>query len=592
MEERAGVVRRPSSDDRVGPLRFLDSFCSIPSRSALERLAAAPLPSDGRGSTCMGVPKQECPPLPVEPTSLRLLTISACLLSALTNAFTLLPAKSWAAWASVPVSLTAAYALSSQRRSLLGLVIALQAGACGLGLQGALVGPGVSERKALVSAASLSFAVWLLLAGPFTLHVAFSRRYPTSLAAPLVFPAAWTAAWGLLAVASPLGSFASPAASLAEGHAAARAVVQLASVFGADAIVFLLAWPGAAAATALAASLGLLHCPADVARTAQLRHGQHALLAAACVALCAGAGTQRIRNAPSIATQLAAAPPLRASCVFRVQDWRDGSFTPASTEDALWRATAARVAAGDTLVLWSEAAVAVAGKAGEAALLEKAASVVRSSRSYLGIAYEVMDEGITPATLAASRRTAGGVNAFALLHPPPPNAPRNASLVAFRLLKRNPVPVVEAGVHASPERALPVEHAPFGTTAAVICFDADFPFHVAQAGAAGADVLLQPSQTWGSQRFRTHHFAGNGLRAVENGLTLLRCAAHGISGGVGPRLERLAWAATEDEGTLLMALPDPRRARVWTPYSHGGWLFLPACGLGAAAAAAALARGR
>jgi len=91
-------------------------------------------------------------------------------------------------------------------------------------------------------------------------------------------------------------------------------------------------------------------------------------------------------------------------------------------------------------------------------------------------------------------------------------------------------------------------------------------------------------------RFRTHHFAGNGLRAVENGFTLLRCAAHGISGGVGPRLERLAWAATEDKGTFSMTLPDPRRARMRTLYPRGGWLFLPVCGLGALAAALALAR--
>ena len=76
---------------------------------------------------------------------------------------------------------------------------------------------------------------------------------------------------------------------------------------------------------------------------------------------------------------------------------------------------------------------------------------------------------------------------------------------------------------------------PLVAAAASICADGPFPdmtcycyylppspppTHTCQAGHQGVDILLQPSWTWGLVGPR--HWAGDALRAVENGFTLFR----------------------------------------------------------------------
>ena len=68
---------------------------------------------------------------------------------------------------------------------------------------------------------------------------------------------------------------------------------------------------------------------------------------------------------------------------------------------------------------------------------------------------------------------------------------------------------------------LPVAVTPYGRLSGAICFDLDHPSYVRAAGAHRADLMLQPSWTWGS--IGPRHFASDMLRAVENGFTLFRC---------------------------------------------------------------------
>jgi apolipoprotein N-acyltransferase len=271
-------------------------------------------------------------------------------------------------------------------------------------------------------------------------------------------------------------------------------------------------------------------------------------------------------------------PSLRVSCLVRNED-----ASPALPDEALWARTAARVAAGDDIILWSETAATAFGPAGERELLARAADVASQGRSYLGVAYELAPD-------AGEAAQAASLNAFALLRPGvgAVNASAHGAL-AFRYLKSHVVPLVESGfAHGS--RRLRFEEAPFGRTTAAICFDSDFPALIRQAGAHAADVLLQPSQTWGPASFRLRHAYGNGLRAVENGYTLVRCASDGVSGAIGPRLERLAWEASGSEGVVLMTLPPPSLLRRRTAYATaGGWLFGWACVLAASLAAVAVA---
>ena len=182
------------------------------------------------------------------------------------------------------------------------------------------------------------------------------------------------------------------------------------------------------------------------------------------------------------------------------------------------------------------------------------------------------------------------MNAFALLRPG--RGAMNASArsaLAFRHVKRHPVPVVEAGFAAGTS-PLQFEVAPWGRTSAAICFDSDFPALLRGAGGHDAALLLQTSQTWGERWFRARHAHGNALHAVENGYTLLRCGSDGVAGVFSPLGRTLAWQATGSEGAVEMAFPPPEALRRRTLYAHaGGWLFGWACLAGAALASAAVA---
>lgn len=74
---------------------------------------------------------------------------------------------------------------------------------------------------------------------------------------------------------------------------------------------------------------------------------------------------------------------------------------------------------------------------------------------------------------------------------------------------------------------IPVINTPYGKIAAAICFDFDNPAHIRQAGKAGADIMLNPSYDYkGITPFHTYQ---NAFRAVENGVSIMRCTGQGFS---------------------------------------------------------------
>jgi apolipoprotein N-acyltransferase len=68
---------------------------------------------------------------------------------------------------------------------------------------------------------------------------------------------------------------------------------------------------------------------------------------------------------------------------------------------------------------------------------------------------------------------------------------------------------------------------PYGRLSAIICWDADFPNTVRQAGAQNVDLLFIPSQDW--LGVRDIHAGMATFRAVENGLTIFRQTGQGVS---------------------------------------------------------------
>jgi apolipoprotein N-acyltransferase len=99
-----------------------------------------------------------------------------------------------------------------------------------------------------------------------------------------------------------------------------------------------------------------------------------------------------------------------------------------------------------------------------------------------------------------------------------------------RTTKRNPTPGPESAFTAPGNGIVPLTDTPFGRIANVICFDMDFPRLVLQAGQHHADLLIAPSLDWDTARVSHARIAT--VRAVENGVSLVRATGDGLSQAV------------------------------------------------------------
>jgi apolipoprotein N-acyltransferase len=116
-----------------------------------------------------------------------------------------------------------------------------------------------------------------------------------------------------------------------------------------------------------------------------------------------------------------------------------------------------------------------------------------------------------------------------------------------------------------------------GRLASVICFDMDFPWLVGQAGQAHADLLIAPSLDWDTAKISHAQLAT--VRAVENGVSLLRPSGDGLSQAVDHQGRVLAAADSfaTDKAVFLTSVP----ARgVATVYAVIGDSFAYLCMLG------------
>lgn len=77
------------------------------------------------------------------------------------------------------------------------------------------------------------------------------------------------------------------------------------------------------------------------------------------------------------------------------------------------------------------------------------------------------------------------------------------------------------------DRVLRTFKSPFGTVSGIICWDADFPATVRQAGRNGTDILLVPSND--NRAVDPMHTQMAVYRAIENGVSLVRQASGGLS---------------------------------------------------------------
>ena len=81
---------------------------------------------------------------------------------------------------------------------------------------------------------------------------------------------------------------------------------------------------------------------------------------------------------------------------------------------------------------------------------------------------------------------------------------------------------------------------PYGRLSSAICFDADFPSLLAQAGKMRTDIVLDPSNDW--KAIDPWHTRMASFRAIEQGFNLVRHTSQGLS------------AAFDYEGRQLAAM--------------------------------------
>lgn len=213
--------------------------------------------------------------------------------------------------------------------------------------------------------------------------------------------------------------------------------------------------------------------------------------------------------------------------------------------------------AGAKIVAWSEASVFVL-KEDEPAMLERARSLARDEGIYLQVAL---------VSVLAADHHPYGENRALLIDP--------SGAVVWDYAKAVH-PFGDKAVFAPGGGVIPVVETPYGRLATVICFDADFPALLRQAGQARVDILLAPSNDW--PPVKVMHSRAHVLRAVEYGLALVRPTGNGIALATNSYGQVVAEADYYTTDSLTLVADVPTRG-VPTLYTRIGDAFAYACAL-------------
>ncbi len=443
------------------------------------------------------------------------------------------------------------------QRPIVGLLTTLAAQSIAFAIQfrGMIPVPGVIHT-----------VIVMIYAGVLTVPYVADRLIAPRLrgwSATLVFPCAWASMDYLLSL-SPYGSWGAAGYSL-YGN---LPLIQLLAVTGLWGLTFLIGW--AAAAANRVWELGArspLALPA-VSVTAGV---------IAAVALFGGA---RLALFPPDAPTVRIASLSRIDMTLHPDPKVVGRFfgqRPLNPEElATIRSRAATIAndlleraerearAGARIVFWGELNASVLAE-DEADLIRRGREVAKRSGIYLGM------------SLAAWHREAKPPLGNKLILIKPDGG------VAWEYYKAHPVPGGEAAMSITRDGKLRALDTPFGRLTSVICFDADFPRLLAQAGGFRADIVFDPSNDW--KAIDPWHTQMASFRAIEQGVNLVRHTSLGLSAAFDYQGRPLAtmdhYLATER--TLVSQVPT---RGVRTPYARLGEWFAWASLVGLALLAA------
>lgn len=228
----------------------------------------------------------------------------------------------------------------------------------------------------------------------------------------------------------------------------------------------------------------------------------------------------------------------------------DGSVMPTAEErartlDRLLADTHAAASAGAKLAVWTEAAALVMPE-------EEDTFVMRVRQAALRDHVHVVAAYIVPKSTDPLRFE----NKYRWLRPD--------GAIDHTYFKHHPAPGEPAVVGRG---ALPIVVSELGRLGGGLCYDYDFPAFAREHGQAGVDLVALPSSDWrGIDPIHTQMAA---LRAIEQGVSIVRSTRFGLSAAIDPTGRMRALHSSFDGGSrvMLAQLPDQGRA---TLYRHTG----------------------
>jgi apolipoprotein N-acyltransferase len=366
------------------------------------------------------------------------------------------------------------------------------------------------QLRGMVPISGSDYYIYLLISSvppliPFAVDRLLARRLG-GVAATLVFPCAWT----VLEYLSSFGSFGSWGAT-AYSQYGNLPLLQILSVTGLWSITFLINW--------VAAVSNYLWDEGWNCKRARVAACICAVTIAVVILL---GGLRMTLFPPSSETVRIASLSKRNVGIEPGNDVWDRLFgkqasardlatirnwTAAVNHDLLVRAER-EAQAGARIVFWAEGNAEVL-KEDEAEFLTRGSEVASKYHIYLGMALAALDPGQAKSL----------ENKLVLVQPD--------GQIAWQYYKAHPVPGDEAAMSVTKDGRLLSQDTPFGRLSSAICFDADFPQLLAQAGTLRSDIVLSPSNDW--RAIDPWHTQMASFRAIEQGFNLDRQTSHGLS---------------------------------------------------------------
>jgi apolipoprotein N-acyltransferase len=328
---------------------------------------------------------------------------------------------------------------------------------------------------------------------------ALSPRLP-ALGSTLIFPAAYVTVDYLLGF-SPLGTLF----SLGSTQFGFTTIIQTASITGIWGISFLIAWFASIVNTLWENRSDLRSSDGTAAAP-----GKPVLIYVAAALLVLSYGSARIATSPS-RVQTVRVAGITVEHPRNYWDLLDTGTPQAEVdrfraemrdiENRLFQESTLAVGAGARIVFWSEGNAVVPQE-------DMDRFIVRSRQF-------AQTNGIyfTPAILELRYGSSLNQNLVMMF------TPRGELAFSYQKTK-SWLPVASDGVIKTIET-------PYGTLAAAICFDLDFPAFIRQAARAGTDIMLVPG--YDSERIRPFHTEPALIRGVEGGYSVIRQVNEGTS---------------------------------------------------------------